>query len=71
MRNAQIEAFNFIGVIGKEEVKSSTVNLRKRDEAKEEGRFTIPQLLQLFGSLKAPKSRKRLELEAQSIPIPE
>ena len=42
VRNAQIEAYNFIGVIGKEEVKTSTVNLRKRDEAKEEGKFTIP-----------------------------
>lgn len=42
IRNAQVEAYNFIGVIGKEEVQSGTINLRKRDEEKEMGRFTIP-----------------------------
>ena len=31
IRNAQVEAYNYIGVIGKEEVISGTVNLRKRD----------------------------------------
>jgi threonyl-tRNA synthetase len=31
IRNAQVDGFNFIGVIGKEEVKSQSINLRKRD----------------------------------------
>lgn len=34
IRNAQLEAYNYIGVIGKEEVKNKSVNLRKRDEEK-------------------------------------
>lgn len=32
IRNAQVEGYNFIGVIGKEELKTQSINLRKRDE---------------------------------------
>jgi threonyl-tRNA synthetase len=62
IRNAQVEAYNFIGVIGKEEVLSGTVNLRKRDEEKEMGKFTIPEIIKLFETLRPPKSKKREEL---------
>lgn len=34
IRNAQLASFNYIGVIGKDEAKEKSVNLRKRDEAK-------------------------------------
>lgn len=67
VRNAQIEGYNFIGVIGKEEVANKTVNLRKRDEEKELGRFSIPEVLALFGGLRPLKSRKREELEKNSL----
>ena len=59
IRNAQIDGFNYIGVIGKEEVKNLAVNLRKRDEEKEIGKFSIPELIKLFDSQKPPKSKKR------------
>ena len=61
IRNAQIDGFNYIGVIGKEEVKNLAVNLRKRDEEKEIGKFSIPELIKLFESHQPLKSRKREE----------
>lgn len=69
IRNAQIESYNYIGVIGKEEVKSGTVNLRKRDEEKEMGKLTVPEIINLFESLKAPKSKKREEMEKLGLKI--
>ena len=62
IRNAQVDQFNYIGVIGRDEVKSGTVNLRKRDEEKEMGKFSIAELINLFETLKAPKSKRREEL---------
>lgn len=67
--NAQKEAYNYIGVIGKVEVQEKAVNLRKRDEAKEIGKFSIPDLLKLFDGLRPIKSKKREELEAKSFQI--
>jgi threonyl-tRNA synthetase len=67
IRNAQLDAYNYIGVIGKEEVKNKAVNLRKRDEEKEIGKFGIAELLKLFESQKPPKSRRREELEKQTV----
>lgn len=69
IRNAQVDGFNFIGVIGKEEVISGTVNLRKRDEEKEIGKFSVAEIVRLFETLKAPKSKKREELEKLSIAL--
>jgi threonyl-tRNA synthetase len=63
IRNAQLEAFNYIGVIGKEELKQNSVNLRKRDEAKEIGMVSIPDLLKIFENHAPQKSRRREELE--------
>jgi threonyl-tRNA synthetase len=31
IKNAQMASFNYIGVIGKEEMKDKSLNLRKRD----------------------------------------
>lgn len=67
IRNAQLENYNFIGVIGKEEVASQTVNLRRRDEEKEIGKFTIPEVLALFDGLRPIKSKKREALEKRSL----
>lgn len=57
--NAQKDGFNFIGVIGKQEMKEKSINLRKRDEAKEMGKVTIPELLTLFEGLRPIKSKRR------------
>jgi threonyl-tRNA synthetase len=51
IRNAQLASFNFIGVIGKEEMKKESINLRKRDDAKEMGLFSIDELLKLLSTL--------------------
>lgn len=59
IRNALVEGYCYVGVIGKEEVKEGAVNLRKRDEEKEVGRLTIPELLKLFESQKPSKSKRR------------
>lgn len=67
--NAQKEGFNYIGVIGKAEVQEKAINLRKRDEAKEIGKVSIPELLKLFEGLRPIKSKKREELEAKSFHI--
>lgn len=56
-------------MIGKEELKERTINIRVRDEAKEMGRLSIAELLKLFESHKPIKSKRRLELEAKSIVI--
>lgn len=69
IRNAQLEGYNYIGVIGKEEVKNGAVNLRKRDEEKEIGKFSIPELIKLFETHKAPKSKRREEIEKNSLKI--
>lgn len=50
-------------------MKSNSVNLRKRDEVKEIGRVTIPDLLTLFETLSLPKSKKRLALEEKSLKL--
>lgn len=41
VRNAQVEGFNYIGVIGKNEAKENSINIRRRDEAKELGVFKV------------------------------
>lgn len=69
IRNAQVEGYNYIGVIGKEELKTQSINLRKRDEEKEIGLFTVPALIQLLEEQRPIKSKRRLELEGASIAI--
>ncbi len=67
--NAQKDGFNYLGVIGKAEVQEKCVNLRKRDEAKEIGKVSIPELVKLFEGLKPVKSKRREELEAKAFQI--
>ena len=61
IRNAQLEGFNFIGVIGPAEVKEMSITLRKRDDDKFE-KYSIEKMLEMFQSMKPPKSRKRMML---------
>ena len=62
IRNAQLDSYNFIGVIGPREVETESINLRKRDEPNPIGTFKVPELLKMFSEFTAPKSRKREEL---------
>lgn len=48
IRNAQLDGYNYIGVIGNKDVESKAINLRKRDEEKEIGQVSIPDLIKLF-----------------------
>lgn len=48
IRNAQIEAFNYIGVIGQKEVEDKKITLRKRDENEAFGTLSIGELVKLF-----------------------
>lgn len=59
VRNAQIESFNFMGVIGAKEVEDGTITLRKRDEEKPMGTFLIAEVVKIFSEMKAPKSKRR------------
>lgn len=64
VRNAQVDAFNYIGVIGQKEVEEKKITLRKRDEQKAFGTLEIAELVKLFeAEQQAPKSKKRVEME--------
>ena len=62
VRKAQLESFNYIGVIGKEEVNTSTISIRERGKDQSIGRLSVTELLNLFDSEKPVKSRLRVEL---------
>lgn len=69
VRNAQIESYNFIGVVGAKEVEDGTITLRKRDEDKPMGTFPVGEVLKIFSEMKAPKSKKREAIEAKAFKI--
>jgi threonyl-tRNA synthetase len=48
IRNAQLEQFNYILVVGDKEQESATVNVRIRDQEKELGVFSIEQFLEVL-----------------------
>ena len=50
-------------------MKNKSVNLRKRDEEKEMGKFSIPELIKLFQTHKPLKSKKREELEKLALEV--
>jgi threonyl-tRNA synthetase len=52
VRNAQLAQYNFILVVGQKEEAENSVNIRIRDEEKEQGTKTIPELLEYFAELK-------------------
>ena len=54
IRNAQLQQYNFILIIGEKEAASNSVNVRVRDEEKERGSIKINEFLEELKSL-APK----------------
>ncbi len=48
IRNAQLEQFNYILVVGDKEQEAGNVNVRIRDQEKELGVFTIEQFLEVL-----------------------
>ena len=64
VRNAQLDQYNFIAVVGKEEVEGKTVDIRTR-EGERIGKFTIDKLIEHFKTLEPKPSKRALELEAK------
>jgi threonyl-tRNA synthetase len=52
VRNAQLAQYNYMLVVGAKEVENNSVNIRIRDEEKEQGTKTIPELIEMFNGLK-------------------
>jgi threonyl-tRNA synthetase len=61
IRNAQILQYNYIGVIGQEEVDSNSIDIRTRD-GERIGKKTLNELLVFFESLEPKKSKAELDL---------
>ncbi|CAN7947481.1 unnamed protein product, partial [Ixodes hexagonus] len=51
IRNAQLDQYNFILVVGEREKTSRTVNVRTRDN-KVHGEFSVPDVIERFSRLK-------------------
>jgi threonyl-tRNA synthetase len=70
IRHAQMQAFNYIGVIGQKELQNNTVALRRRDESEPFGTLPIADLIKLLqDQSKAPKSKRRLEMEGKALQV--
>jgi threonyl-tRNA synthetase len=61
VRNAQIEQYNYILVVGEEEMSTGTVDVRSR-EGDRLGKFTTPKLIEFFKSLEPAKSKLELNI---------
>ena len=61
VRNAQLSLYNFIGVIGAEEVKGNSVDIRTRD-GERIGKFTVEKLVEYFKTLEPKPSKKEVEM---------
>ena len=61
IRNAQISQFNYIGVIGAEEMKNNTIKIRSR-EGEIIGDYTMNKLIEFFISLEPKQSKVELDL---------
>ena len=66
IRNAQIEGYNYIGVIGQKELEDKTITLRKRDEKEPFGTIKVTELIKLMEEQsQPPKSKRRMQMEKQ------
>ena len=54
--------YNYIGVVGEEEERSLTVDVRDRDKSERIGKFTIDALLKFFESLAPERADVEREL---------
>jgi threonyl-tRNA synthetase len=61
VRNAQVEQYNYIIVVGEEEMNTNTVDVRSR-EGERLGKFTVPKLIEFFKSLEPAKSKLELSM---------
>ena len=61
IRNAQLAQYNYIGVIGQEEVNNNTIKIRSR-EGEIIGDYTMNKLIEFFVSLEPKPSKVELDL---------
>ena len=61
IRNAQLAQYNYIGVIGAEEMKNNTIKIRTR-EGEIIGDYTMNKLIEFFISLEPKQSKVELDL---------
>lgn len=66
IRDAQMQQYNLIGVVGEHEVAAGTIDVRDRDSNKSIGKFTIPDFVQFAKSLLPAPSKARLQLESEA-----
>ena len=61
VRNGEIAQYNFVFVVGHEEMETKSVNIRNRDDANQKGKAETIDLERTVQLLKALKSERRLE----------
>ena len=61
VRNAQLAQYNYIGVVGQEEVDGNCIDIRSR-EGERIGKYTFNKLIEFFVSLEPKKSKVELDL---------
>lgn len=59
--------YNYIGVVGEEEERSLTVDVRDRDKSERIGKFNIDTLLKFFESLAPEKADVERELMKKAL----
>lgn len=69
IRNAQLANYNYIGVVGRDELKSQTIDVRDRDKNESIGKLTFAELLKLFKSLEPKPSKRRQQLDEQAFKL--
>lgn len=69
IRNAQLNQFNYICVVGQDEVSNHTVDVRDRDSNTSIGKYSLPAFISFLTSLSPSPSKPELRLQA-SIPPP-
>jgi threonyl-tRNA synthetase len=74
VRNAQVEQYNYILVVGEEEMNTNTIDVRSR-EGERLGKYTTQKLLEFFKSLEPAKSKLELQMlesifkEQENLPV--
>ncbi|TKY90330.1 hypothetical protein EX895_000328 [Sporisorium graminicola] len=61
VRNGEIAQYNFVFVVGHEEMQTKSVNIRNRDDANQKGKAETMDLEKTVQLLKSLKSERRLE----------
>ena len=69
IREAQLEHYNYIAVIGKDEVEHQYVDLRDCESSTQKGKFPVGKLLELFKTHNPPKSKRRIDIENRAAKI--